>query len=72
MSQPLLFLALSGSLRHMSYNTALLRNAAGLLPPNVRMEVGEVRDLPLYDEDVRQRGFPAPVQRLRDRRGPQK
>ena len=56
----------------MPCNTALLRNAAGLLPPNVRMEVGEVRDLPLYDEDVRQRGFPALVQRLRDRRGPQK
>lgn len=66
MTQRLAFLGLSGSLRERSYNTALLRDAAHLLPPNVRMEIGEIRDLPLYDEDVRQRGFPAPVQRLRD------
>lgn len=58
-------LAISGSLRRGSHNTALLRAAADLLPPGVELVIHDgLRDIPPYDDDVRERGRPAPVQRL--------
>lgn len=59
-------LGLSGSLRKGSFNTAALRAAAEVLPEGVTLEIAEIGDLPLYDDDVRQAGYPASVQRLRD------
>ncbi len=60
-------LALSGSLRRGSYNTALLRAAAELAPQGVAVEVRRLGDIPLYDEDVRtHQGFPPPVAALRE------
>lgn len=45
-------LGISGSLRRGSHNTALLRAAGGLLPPEVELEVYEgLRELPPYDPD---------------------
>ena len=57
-------LALSGSLRSGSYNTAALRACQALAPADLKIEIGSIADLPLYDADLQARGFPAPVQRL--------
>jgi chromate reductase, NAD(P)H dehydrogenase (quinone) len=57
-------LGISGSLRKGSYNTAALRTVAQLLPDGMVLETGEIRDLPLYDEDVKAAGFPSAVDRL--------
>jgi chromate reductase, NAD(P)H dehydrogenase (quinone) len=46
-------LAISGSLRRNSYNTALLRAAAGLLGADDELTLWEgLAELPLYDEDA--------------------
>jgi chromate reductase len=57
-------LALSGSLRAKSHNTALLREAARLAPDGMTIELASIRDIPLYDADVEARGMPAPVREL--------
>jgi chromate reductase, NAD(P)H dehydrogenase (quinone) len=59
-------LAISGSLRRESHNTALLRAAAGLLPPGVELELLEIGDVPPYNEDEDGHHAPAAVHRLRD------
>ncbi len=67
MSETVRILALSGSLRRGSFNTAALRACCELAPQQVRIEIAPLRDIPLYDEDLRERtGFPAPVDRLRE------
>jgi chromate reductase len=58
--------AFSGSLRKGSFNTALLHTAIDLAPSDVTIEVAEIRDIPLYDEDLRTAGVPASVQRFRE------
>ncbi len=59
--------AMSGSLRKKSTNTAALRAAQELAPAGVTVEIVEIGDLPLYNEDLRHEGsFPAPAQRLRE------
>lgn len=42
---------ISGSLRHASFNTALLNNAAQILPDRVSLEVRTLHGIPLYDGD---------------------
>ena len=59
-------LAMCGSLRKGSYNRAALRAAAELLPNGITLDVADISQLPLYNEDVRQAGFPPPAQQLRD------
>lgn len=59
-------LAISGSLRKGSYNTAALRAAAELLPEGMTLDFADISQIPLYNEDVRQAGFPPVVQKLRD------
>ncbi|MDT8319651.1 MAG: NADPH-dependent FMN reductase [Xanthomonadales bacterium] len=58
-------LGISGSLRKGSYNTALLRAACERFPGLI--EVASIRDIPLYDGDLEQVGFPDSVQQLKDR-----
>ena len=59
-------LAISGSLRHDSHNTLLLRAAAGHLPPGVELELWEgLRDVPPYDQDDDAGPAPAAVADLR-------
>jgi len=61
-------LGISGSLRAGSYNTALLRAAAGLMPAGDVLEVATLHGIPLYDGDVEaQHGVPPAVQALKDR-----
>ncbi|HVB69211.1 MAG TPA: NADPH-dependent FMN reductase [Acetobacteraceae bacterium] len=60
-------LAISGSLRSSSFNTAALRAAMELAPSGMSIELHDIGDLPLYNDDVRAQGFPPPAQRLRER-----
>ena len=60
-------LGISGSLRRGSYNSALLRAATGLMPPDATLEVASIRDIPLYDGDMEDRqGIPGPAQSLKE------
>ena len=58
-------LGISGSLRERSYNTALLRAAAELAPPNVELQIFDLSRIPLYNDDVESAGDPEPVAELR-------
>lgn len=59
-------LALSGSLRAGSFNTALARTAQQVAPEGVQIEVATLHGVPLYDGDVEQQGgIPADVQALK-------
>lgn len=58
---------LSGSLRRDSYNTALLRAAATMLPADVTLEQHTLHGIPLYDGDVEaNEGIPAAVAKLKE------
>ncbi|NND03270.1 MAG: NAD(P)H-dependent oxidoreductase, partial [Acidimicrobiia bacterium] len=58
--------AISGSLRKRSYNTALLRYAASVAPTGMTVEVVDISDVPLFNMDVRTDvGYPQPVAELR-------
>jgi len=59
-------LALSGSCRKASFNTALLCEADGLAPAGMRVTLYDFSDVPQYDDDVRMAGFPPEVERLRE------
>lgn len=56
---------ISGSLRERSYNTALLRAAAELAPPDTEIEIFDLSTIPLYNDDVEAVGDPEPVAALR-------
>ena len=58
-------LAICGSLRVGSYNRLALRTAIDLKPPGMTIETADIGSIPLYNEDVRAQGFPAPVETLR-------
>lgn len=60
-------LGISGSLRQGSYNTMALRAAQKLAPQGMRIELAPLDDIPMYNDDVRAQGFPAPVQALKDK-----
>lgn len=58
-------LGLSGSLRHASFNTGLLRAASDMAPEGTTVEIGSIRDVPLYDGDQeRASGLPPAVETL--------
>src|SRR5262245_65648742 len=56
-------LAFCGSLRRVSMNAALLRAAARLAPPGIRVESCALGELPLFNPDL-EAELPAPVRRL--------
>lgn len=66
--QPKRFLAISGSLRTNSSNTALLRAAAALVPESVEISVYDgLADLPHFNPDLDDKGAPPPVMDFRRR-----
>ena len=58
---------IAGSLRKGSYNAAALRAAKELAPSGMSIDIFDIAPIPLYNEDVKQQGFPAPVADLRRR-----
>lgn len=59
-------LALSGSLRKDSYNTALLRAFKEQAPEGVTIEIADIRTLGLYDQDA-EGSFPDEATSLKER-----
>ncbi|MCB1739341.1 MAG: NAD(P)H-dependent oxidoreductase [Gammaproteobacteria bacterium] len=57
-------LGISGSLRKDSLNRAALHAAVDLAPAGMTINVGDIRGIPLYDEDVRSAGTPEAVSTL--------
>lgn len=53
--------AIAGSLRHGSYNRALVRAAVELAPAGMTIEPIEIGGLPFYDADVEAQGDPPAV-----------
>ena len=59
--------AISGSLRKGSFNTALLRAALDMAPEGVTITEGSIRGIPLYDGDAEAAdGVPEAATRLKD------
>ena len=60
-------IGISGSLRRGSFNTALLRAAAQLVPQGVELAVETVHGIPLYDGDLEAAdGIPERVSELKE------
>jgi len=59
-------IGLSGSLRQASYNAALLRSAARMMPEGSELIVETIRGIPLYDADLEAEGIPEKVTALKD------
>ena len=59
-------LGICGSLRQKSYNMAALRAAGELMPPGLKLRITGIAELPIYNFDVQEKGFPAPATKLRD------
>lgn len=58
---------ISGSLRRGSFNTALLREAAALMPTDATLNLRTLHDIPLYDADAEAaEGIPAAVTGLQE------
>lgn len=68
MSAIMKILAVSGSLRQHSLNTALLRAAQSLDIPGIAIEVVTLHGIPLYDGDLEEReGIPPAVAALKEK-----
>lgn len=60
-------IGISGSLRRGSYNTAVLRAAASMMPPESELRIESIAAIPLYDGDAEAAaGIPEPVARLKE------
>jgi chromate reductase len=59
-------LGVCGSLRQKSFNMAALRAAGELMPPGLKLRITSIADLPMYNADVQEKGFPPSATKLRD------
>lgn len=62
---PVSILGIAGSLRAQSWNKRLLAAATHLVPPGATITTFDLKDIPLYNEDVREQGYPASVAAFR-------
>lgn len=66
MDQKIKILGIAGSLRKGSYNKMLLQAAAKLAPLDAEMIIFDIKDVPLYNEDI-EKPLPKPVLELKRR-----
>jgi chromate reductase, NAD(P)H dehydrogenase (quinone) len=60
-------IGLSGSLRSASYNSAVLRTAASLMPADSTLQIESIAGIPLYNaDDETAHGVPPAVARLKE------
>ena len=59
-------LGFAGSLRQKSYNRGLLRAAQKLAPKGIEIEIFDLAPIPMYNEDVLEKGAPEPVKQFKD------
>lgn len=60
-------IGLSGSVRRASFNAAVLRVAASMMPADSELRIESIADIPLYNGDEEAaNGVPASVSRLKD------
>jgi chromate reductase len=64
---PIKLIGIPGSIREGSHNVAALAAAREVLPADVTLDIVDILDIPVYSEAVLRQGFPAAVQRLRER-----
>lgn len=62
---PVKLVGISGSLRAQSYNSGALHGLAALLPEGMKFSIAGIENLPFYNADVEQRGFPSDVESFR-------
>lgn len=67
MNKTIHILGFAGSLRKNSYNKMALRTAAESAGDNVEIEIFDLEGIPLYNEDVKQKGFPQTVHEFREK-----
>ena len=67
MADTIRVIGISGSLRKASFNTALLRAAQELAPPDLHLDIADISQIPLYSHDVQVQGIPEAVQNLGER-----
>ena len=60
-------LAISGSLRSKSFNTMLLHTVIETAPAGTTIEIGSIKDIPLYNGDVDADGAPEAVRVLKEK-----
>ncbi len=58
-------LGFSGSLRQRSLNTAALNTACELTPIGMGIYIFDLAPIPLYNQDIKDRGFPLIVEKFR-------
>lgn len=63
------YIGISGSLREKSFNTYLLKAVKELLPSEATMEILNIKDVPLYNQDleVNEVNFPPAIQEIKDK-----
>lgn len=60
-------IGISGSVRRGSFNSAVLRAASSLMPPEVTLAIESIAEIPLYNgDDEAAQGVPGAVTRLKD------
>ena len=59
-------LAIPGSLREKSLHRQLVRALPALAPDDVEITIFELHDIPIYNQDLEEEGFPPAVQAFRD------
>lgn len=59
-------LGLCGSLRAKSFNLAALKAAGDVMPAGMTLTIATFDDMPIYNQDVQEKAWPASVLRVRD------
>lgn len=65
MAEEVVLAGIAGSLRRGSFNAALLREAQALAPADVRLDIVDLGELPLYNRDLEDDGVLGPAEEFR-------